>query len=189
MTTFIRTYSGKKFDYKNIKPSSIEIEDIAHSLSQLCRFTGHTKWFYPVAQHSVLVYKIARKLYPEDKKVQYLALMHEATEAYINDLCTPVKYLDDDTGLKYRELEDRICEQVSKKYNITKDPTAHAMVKHCDRIALDIEGVQLIRGWEPLYVDDDRALSEFLAEFPCRWSTPRIEKQIFLNLFRKLRQK
>lgn len=185
MTAFIRTYSGKKFHYVNIKPSSIDMEDVAHSLSNLCRFTGHTKFFYSVAQHSILVYKLAKKIYPKDYQVHYLALMHECTEAFMNDLCSPIKYMDDDTGLKYRKLEDRICDAVSDKYNLTKDPVAKAMVKHCDRIALDIEGHQLVKGWELQYVSED-IIESFCREFPCRLSSHDIEKKVFLNLFRKL---
>lgn len=167
--TYIRTYTGKKFDFLNLKPSSVCIEDIAHALNNICRFTGHTKRFYSVAEHSLLVMRICQRLYPGDHDAAFYALMHDATEAYTNDLCSPIKYLSDDTGLRYRELEEKIHTLLTSKFKLTKDPVVHAMVKNCDRIALDIEGSQLLNGWELTYVDKD-SIGELMAEFPLSYS-------------------
>ena len=87
---YITTYTGE--DIKPLAPNSeqIHIEDIAHALSLLCRANGHFIRFYSVAQHSINCAKEAeaRGLSP---KIQVACLLHDASEAYLSDLTTPVK--------------------------------------------------------------------------------------------------
>ena len=83
--TWMETWSGKRVDLLNPDPSQIDIRDIAHHLSILNRFTGATKVPYSVAQHSLYV----SMLVPEH--LQLHALLHDAHEAYINDISTPMK--------------------------------------------------------------------------------------------------
>ena len=78
------TASGLGFDPEDPKPEAIVIEDIAHALSNICRFGGHTGSFYSVAQHSVLV-----SLHTNAKFAR-AGLMHDASEAYIGDIIRPV---------------------------------------------------------------------------------------------------
>lgn len=83
MSEWIQTYTGKKFSYQNCEPRDVCIRDIARALSHICRFTGHTKQFYSVAQHSVYV--------SERCKNPFYGLMHDAVEAYIGDMNSPLK--------------------------------------------------------------------------------------------------
>lgn len=83
--TWMETWSGKRVDLLNPDPSQIDIRDIAHHLSILNRFTGATKVPYSVAQHSLYV----SMLVPEH--LQLHALLHDAHEAYTNDISTPLK--------------------------------------------------------------------------------------------------
>lgn len=83
---YIRTYTGGKFYPFAPKAEDVSIFDIAHSLSQQCRFSGHTKKFYSVAQHSVLVGRRAQEHYDGLN-----GLLHDAAEAYLVDLPTPIK--------------------------------------------------------------------------------------------------
>lgn len=83
--TWMETWSGKRVDLLNPDPSQIDIRDIAHHLSILNRFTGATKVPYSVAQHSLYV----SMLVPEH--LQLHALLHDAHEAYVNDINTPLK--------------------------------------------------------------------------------------------------
>lgn len=88
MANKIVTYTGKIFDLLNPKPEMVCIEDIAHSLAYQCRYTGHTRQFYSVAQHCVLM------AMDEDLPGDPLAkLLHDAGETYIGDIAKPWKRL------------------------------------------------------------------------------------------------
>lgn len=106
--TYIGTYSGKEFDFINPKPEHICIEDIAHALSNICRFTGHVQTFYSVGQHSVLV----ASLFENDPELAFYGLMHDSTEAYVNDLSTPLKALLRD----YQKIENTVWEAIANKF-------------------------------------------------------------------------
>ena len=84
-SAWIQTFTGKKFYPFNPKPEDIDIRDIAHALSNICRFTGHVKQFYSVADHC----RAVAKLVPPEMRLQ--ALLHDASEAYLNDLARPIK--------------------------------------------------------------------------------------------------
>lgn len=83
--SFMVTFTGRKYYPADPSPDDICIEDIAHHLSMICRFTGATKEFYSVAEHSVLV----SMLVPPEHA--FAGLMHDATEAYLNDISSPLK--------------------------------------------------------------------------------------------------
>lgn len=118
----IRTYTGKEFQFTaDIDPDTIDIRDIAHALSHLCRFTGHTNLFYSVAQHCLLV---AEKIHggPE---VKLAALLHDAAEAYVGDLSSPLRdWMDgqDHECSWHRLLHDHILEAIYKKFGLDKIP-------------------------------------------------------------------
>lgn len=82
---WIQTVSGKQFYPLDPRPEDVDIRDIAHALSNMCRFTGHTKTFYSVAQHSVIASHVV------DPKAAMLALLHDAAEAYMGDIARPWK--------------------------------------------------------------------------------------------------
>ena len=86
----IMTRSHKMFDPLSPEPELIDIADIAHALSMLCRANGHFASFYSVGQHSIncAVEARARGYSP---KVQLACLLHDASEAYLSDVTRPVK--------------------------------------------------------------------------------------------------
>ncbi len=86
MNTKIVTYTGKSFDLLHPTSDMVCIEDIAHALSQICRYTGHTSKFYSVAQHSILM-SLDSDL-PGDPMAK---LLHDADEAYVGDTASPWK--------------------------------------------------------------------------------------------------
>ena len=105
---WIRTYSGKKFYVFNPKQKDIVIEDIAHSLSLMCRFTGHTEELYSVGQHSLLVMELC----PDEDKLE--GLTHDFPEAYITDIATPVKR----KMPNYKEWENNLHVAIAKKFHL-----------------------------------------------------------------------
>jgi hypothetical protein len=103
------TYSGKKFWPEFPERSEIDIEDIARALSRLCRFGGHCRFFYSVAQHSVLLANEMPTL-----ELKRIALMHDAPEAYTQDIIRAVKRL-----LKeYKPIEAGFWKIISTKFNL-----------------------------------------------------------------------
>lgn len=81
----IQLYSGAMFSYTDPGASDVQIDDIAHALSHVCRFAGHVKHFYSVAQHAVNTSRIV------DREFALTALLHDTAEAFTNDLPTPLK--------------------------------------------------------------------------------------------------
>lgn len=84
----------------------VDVEDVAHALSNINRFTGHTAYAYSVAQHCVAVSRYL-ELTGQPVPVQYAGLMHDAHEAYFGDISAPLKAF-----LGVGPLEDRIQDVV-----------------------------------------------------------------------------
>jgi uncharacterized protein len=130
---WINTYTGRKFYPLDPHIDDIDIADIAHALSLQCRFTGHIKYFYSVAQHSLLV---ASKCPPE---LALEGLLHDASEAYLVDLARPVKHQPELEA--YRDAEARLEQVIAAKFGLKN----HSMTVKCaDNRALATEAVQLL---------------------------------------------
>lgn len=125
--SYIQTLSGKKFDYVNATVDDIEIEDIATALSHICRFAGHLPEFYSVAQHSVLCSQLV------EPEFAFEALMHDAAEAYCQDIPAPLKALLPD----YRRIVAFVDELIRFKFNLPL--TQSAVVKYADLTMLATE--------------------------------------------------
>lgn len=83
--SWIQTFTGKKVFPLAMTAEMVCVDDIAHALSMKCRFTGHCREFYSIAEHSVRVSLLVR---PE---LRLAALLHDAAEAYLPDLARPIK--------------------------------------------------------------------------------------------------
>lgn len=127
----ICTISGKKFNVFEPHESMIDIEDIAHSLALQCRFTGHTKWHYSVARHSIKASFIV------SDHLKLAALLHDASEAYLCDLARPVKHTD--FAREYREIEAKVSAVIAKKFGLNTDAFEHQEIKHADNVLLATE--------------------------------------------------
>lgn len=131
MSNWIQTYTGRTVDLLTPKVDQISILDIAHSLSQKCRYSGHTIEFYSVAYHSIIV-SMAVLAQHRDIELAYKALFHDAAESYLGDLPGPLKpYLPD-----YKKIEDNF-ESVVADY-IGVDTLKDPRIKEADmRILMD----------------------------------------------------
>lgn len=110
---WIQTYTGAAFWPLEPEGCQVRIEDIAHALSLTCRFNGHTRQFYSVAQHSVLV----AELLPEPLRLY--GLLHDASEAYLHDIVRPLKQAFHVDGRAYADVEDRILSVVLAEFGLT----------------------------------------------------------------------
>lgn len=113
----ILTFTGKLVKPLDINPKDIDPIDIAHALSNQCRYTGHTKWFYSVAQHSVIMYDYLRSV-SNDAGLWKWGLLHDATEAYLLDLAAPVKHDESGFGQAFCEAEHKIEEAVAMRFGL-----------------------------------------------------------------------
>lgn len=126
---WITTYSGRKFWPLAPNPDDVDLLDIAHALSMLCRFTGHVREFYSVAQHCVLV---SYAVPPADA---LCGLLHDAAEAYLLDLARPVKRLPELQA--YRDAEARLQRVIYGVYGIHGEEPAS--IKQADALLLRTE--------------------------------------------------
>lgn len=106
--SWILTASGVRFELFDPKPEMVNINDIAHALGNLCRFSGHTRAFYSVAQHSVIVSEGV----PREQALT--ALLHDATETYVGDLVSPLKR----HMPTYRTVEARIWQAIQERFGL-----------------------------------------------------------------------
>jgi hypothetical protein len=136
---FIVTYTGREFPLARPRPSDVCIEDIAHGLSLINRFTGATRDRpYSVAEHSLLVVEILeRDGNMADPMCLRAALLHDAHEAYCGDMATPVKRY---AGAEWHALEGGIERAVAQHFGIEDAALRHRFViKHADLVALATE--------------------------------------------------
>lgn len=133
---WIQTYSGVAFWPLDPRPEEIDILDIAHALSHQCRFSGHTKWFYSVAEHSFLVSTLVS---PKDK---LWALLHDASEAYLVDVPRPIKNLLPE----YKVWEERLMRVIARRFGLQEEMPD--VVKMFDSRMLATEKIHIM-GQEP----------------------------------------
>ncbi len=114
----ISTYTGRLLDLEQLKVPDIDLVDIAHALSHLCRWTGHTRTFYSVAQHSVLV---ADRVWVRTgaPALALAGLLHDAAEAYLGDLASPVKHSAIAAG--FRKLEHRVQTVIAARFGLPRE--------------------------------------------------------------------
>lgn len=150
----IETASGMEFDVVNPLPEMFVLDDIARSLSHICRYNGHVPSFYSVAEHSVRVAWQLR-FWGCSLDVQMSGLLHDAAEAYVGDMVRPLKRLAL-LGGAHKEMEDRVAALLHQRFGGTF-PHAEA-VHEADREVYNWE-VKNIRtghttGWTPQYAYD-----------------------------------
>lgn len=147
MRPFIETYSGRTFRPLTPVRAGIVVGDIAHALSNQCRYSGHTRWFYSVGEHSVRVSELLGSC-GYSKSVQLWGLLHDASEAYLVDLPTPLKS-DLTLGPVYKRAEKRLMRSVCKRFKlqISAPPAVHT----ADAVLLATEVRDLMHGDRPYW--------------------------------------
>lgn len=166
---YLVTYTGKKFFPFDVQARDIDILDIAHALSNMCRFGGHTNKFYSVAQHSVLVSLIL----PDELKLR--GLLHDASEAYLVDVPRPLKKIADFSA--YRRIERETQEVIYTKYGLS----AHDVLEihYADNLALATEARDLMG--DPEWAHDMETSKVKIVPW-----TPEHSEKMFLKTFKEL---
>lgn len=177
MSPEVMLSSGSLFDYDRLNVQDVSIDDIAHALSNICRFGGHSRQFYSVAEHSIRVADILA-VNGADQATVYTGLMHDAVEALVGDMPAPLKQLLPD----YRKLEKKLAAELAWRFGFSQImPQA---VKAADIEALAWEFPRLMKDpaafvWpyeiKPQYPDPMEAVF-----FP---RSPTNSKQTFLLYF------
>lgn len=167
------TFDGTYLPLDNIVTRDIPgIERIAHPLSMLCRFGGHTPKFYSVAEHSVLCSSIAKKGY------KLAVLLHDAAEAFIGDIIKPLK---DMVTREIAPLEKDIMDVIGFRFDIDFDrEDVQAEIKRCDMEVLALE--------KATFWPDDQIIWDCLhgVEIPDEWIRywrPEAAKGAFIRQF------
>lgn len=173
---WIETYTGKKMYFLTPNYGMIDIRDIAHSLGLQCRFSGHTKKFYSVAEHCI---RVSQWLHEHTNcKIALQGLLHDATEAYLLDVPSPIKqYLGG-----YYEMEDTLASVILNKYSAGYP--LNAQVKEADTIMLKNEARHLLPSKGKSWIDKYPTDSEYKAAPFCL--TPSEAEDMYLNWFNYL---
>lgn len=137
---WFQTISGRKFYPFDPRREDVDLDDIIHALSMLCRFGGHSRCFYSVAQHSVLVSRLC------PPSLALIGLFHDAHEAYIGDLIRPIKRTLREGTDVYDVAADRVqsaIEGALRLPGVTKKSDA-AHIHEADTLALLAERRDLL---------------------------------------------
>jgi hypothetical protein len=166
---WIQTFTGRQFWPLDPRPEEIDIRDIAHALSLLCRFGGHVERFYSVAEHSV---HVATSL-PEE--LQLWGLLHDASEAYLVDVPRPIKpYLP-----AYKQFEAELMSAIARRYQLPGEIPAE--VHEADNRILITERNALLVAPPAPWAFEPEPLD---VTIHC-WE-PRMAESIFLDAFHAL---
>lgn len=137
---WIQTYSGRQFWPLDPRPEDFCFIDIAHALAMKCRYNGHTRQFYSVAQHCVLVAEECERRWPDRPDLAWWGLLHDLEEAYLPDVPRPIKRMG--TGI-LAESARLIMAAASVRFHLagTEEPPE---VKQVDGALLATEAEQLM---------------------------------------------
>lgn len=166
---WMQTYSGRQFWPLDPRPEEVFIEDIAHGLANACRYAGHCLKFYSVAEHSVLMSYIV------PARLALVALLHDATEAYVVDVPRPLKpYLPG-----YQNIELKVWKAIAARFGVAEKMPDE--IKVADNAMLLAEQAQIMAPPPAPWNIPGVAAN---TPIPC-WS-PDVAKQMFLNRFKEL---
>lgn len=162
--------NGDFFDFKDPRGHNYDIKSIAHALSNLCRYTGHSKRFYSVAEHCVLV----SRLVPEKYALE--GLMHDASEAYCGDVASPLKALFP----TYRKVEESVQEAIAVYFGLTYPWPKE--VHEADKILYVTERTSISdTGKDELWFTDVKP-----ADIEIKALTPKKAYEAFINRYEEL---
>jgi 5'-deoxynucleotidase YfbR-like HD superfamily hydrolase len=169
------TWSGQAYYPCDPRAAEVRIEDIAHALSHLCRFGGHSNWFYSVAEHSVYVSQVV----PPEHALQ--ALLHDATEAYCVDVPRPLKIMMPE----YAKIEHKNWLAIAERFDLPVE--MHPSVKQADNdVLLAEKKVLMLDSDDPDLREAWKLVSGVEARVKVRILSAVDARRVFLERFRYL---
>ena len=177
--SYILTYTGKHFDPVEPEEQLIDIVDIAHALSMLCRANGHFPIFYSVAQHSIACAReaLALKL---PREIVLGCLLHDASEAYLSDVTRPVKK----ELPYYLEVEERLQDLIWRHFiGRTLSQEELRQVFAVDDRMLSMEFHQLMPE------EEGTRYLELKEEVRCGYKPPELVREEFLQLMEEMSER
>lgn len=179
---WICTFTGRKWHVTDPRAEDVDIEDIAHALSNICRFNGHCLEFYSVSEHSVRVMQLLEVSHPEDHQLHLLGLLHDSGEHGHGDC---VRQLKQNLPL-YLEIEKWTMAAIYRGLGITP-PTEYqeGLIKTADNIMLVTERRDLMRHGDEEWMIKEEADPTVNVSEP--WG-PRRAKSEFLREYSRLRK-
>lgn len=173
---WIQTYTGRQMYPLDPLESEIDITDIAHALSHLCRFNGHVKRFYSVAEHCCHVSDVTPLTW------RLGALLHDASEAYLCDVPRPIKR---SAGFaeQYLRAEMLLMEVIAARFRFIW-PLVD-LIHEADNQLLATEASQLMAPLHPEWRDHYEPIEGFV--LPC-WNPTEAEDE-FLSRFERLNRR
>jgi hypothetical protein len=178
---YIELCNGELCEFETA--TEFDIEAIAHALSMACRFGGQCSEFYSVAQHSIVVAKIMGDM---TNCNPFEGIIHDASEAIMLDMPTPIKYMMPD----YHALEKDLCARVRVSFGLP--PEKSAQCERADKLAMFMEAYGLISSKGATFDDVLGARSQALrlrSKYAI-WLKPmdwRTAKNWFLETYRELK--
>jgi hypothetical protein len=172
---WMQTATGGQFWPLDPRPDEVRIEDIAHALSMQCRFAGHCRAFYSVAEHSVRVARLVES-WRARAEVVMQALLHDAAEAYVGDMVRPLKW----SLPSYRAAEDRVFAAIAQAFGLSSNEKWSA-VRIADEVLLATEARDLMLPAPA----DWRLRAEPLEERIEPWGPARARTE-FLDMFARV---
>ena len=147
-TLWIQTFTGRVWQLDDPRAADVYLIDVAHALSLLCRYNGHTKVHYSVAQHCCLVHQRVQELAPGQPALALAGLLHDAHEAYLGDMTAPLKWtfraLSADAADTLRMMERSHDRAVAGWAGILPQLFDHPIVKQADLELLSTERRDLL---------------------------------------------
>ena len=131
---YLQTVSGRWVNPFDPDPGQLDAGDIARALANQCRFGGHSRVFYSVAQHSVIVSELVEQRGGDVEDV-FAALMHDASEAYLGDMPHPLKHRSP-LGAAFKDAEEHLERAIRDRFGIKRDVPE---IKRADRALLATE--------------------------------------------------
>lgn len=177
---YMHVFTGVKFWPCDPRVEEIDIRDIAHGLSNQCRFNGQSKRFLSTAEHSLLCSVYGPNGAIGDKDTALERLMHDAAEAYIGDIIRPIKYLDE-FGRTYLELERKLEDVIAERFGLVYPWEPH--VKEADEAIVTLEMHHNIAAEDKGTLHDG---SKMPTDFHLQYMAPEEAEEMFLEVFHEL---